>query len=164
MSPNHPTSRSPDFDLLFGGWQVDHRRLKQRLAQCQDWVEFDGDLSARPILGGLGNIDENILRSPDGTFRAVSLRSFNPEDQRWSLWWLDGLFPGRIDAPVVGVFKHGVGTIYAEETLHDKTIRVRFLWTRAGTSEPQWEQAFSEDFGQTRETHWIMRFTSKTQQ
>jgi hypothetical protein len=36
---------------------------------------------------------------------------------------------------------------------------VRFIWSRVTTSTPRWEQAFSEDGGQTWETNWIMEMT-----
>jgi hypothetical protein len=31
-----------DFDFLVGQWQVRHRRLKERLADSHEWVEFEG--------------------------------------------------------------------------------------------------------------------------
>jgi hypothetical protein len=31
-----------DFDFLIGDWRVHHRRLKERLANSQEWIEFDG--------------------------------------------------------------------------------------------------------------------------
>ena len=36
---------------------------------------------------------------------------------------------------------------------------MRFIWSNTLTSEPRWEQAFSEDGGETWETNWIMEFT-----
>jgi hypothetical protein len=53
-----------DFDFLIGDWRVHHRRLKERLANNQEWVEFDGTCASRKILGGLGNMDENLLDMP----------------------------------------------------------------------------------------------------
>src|SRR6267142_1146905 len=36
---NDPTH---DFDLFFGSWRAQHRRLKARLANNNEWIEFDG--------------------------------------------------------------------------------------------------------------------------
>jgi hypothetical protein len=36
---------------------------------------------------------------------------------------------------------------------------VRFIWSGVTTTTPRWEQAFSEDDGETWETNWIMDFT-----
>jgi hypothetical protein len=148
-----------DFDFFIGQWRVAHRRLKDRLAGCNEWVEFAGTCVARKVLGGFGNMDDNFLDLPDDAYRAVTLRSFNTATGLWSIWWLDGRHPGSIDTPVVGRFENGVGTFYADETLAGKPIRVRFLWTMFKPDRPRWEQAFSPDAGVTWETNWIMDFT-----
>ena len=48
---------------------------------------------------------------------------------RWSIWWLDGRNPGRLDPPVVGGFKDGIGTFIADDTFDGRPILVRFLWS-----------------------------------
>ena len=45
-------STKNDFDFLFGRWRVHHRRLRERLAGCNEWQEFDGTSVAQPILNG----------------------------------------------------------------------------------------------------------------
>ncbi len=152
--------RSPinDFDFFIGSWTVSHRRLKQRLAGCQDWETFAGESSVQKILGGYGNIDDNILELPGGGYRAISLRSLDATTGCWSIWWLDGRYPGRLDTPVVGRFEKGIGTFLAADVLEGKPIRVRFLWTRTDTDTPRWEQAFSADDGESWETNWFMDF------
>jgi hypothetical protein len=148
-----------DFDFLMGNWQVHHRRLKERLANNHEWVEFEGTSSARKILGGLGNMDDNVLNLPGSVYRAVALRAYDPDKNQWSIWWLDSRNPGHLDPPLVGRFENGVGTFYADDTFKGKPIRVRFLWTRVMSNTPYWEQAFSVDAGQTWETNWTMDFT-----
>lgn len=34
-----------DFDFVMGVWTVKHLRLKERLDNCQEWVEFDGEVA-----------------------------------------------------------------------------------------------------------------------
>lgn len=59
-------SGSPDdFDFAIGDWRVKHRRLKDRLVGSDQWVEFDGQMSTQKILGGFGNVEDN-LPSPAG--------------------------------------------------------------------------------------------------
>jgi quinol monooxygenase YgiN len=147
-----------DFDFLIGDWRVHHRRLKERLANNQEWVEFDGTCASRKILGGLGNMDENLLDMPDGAYSAVTLRTYDRAKDQWSIWWIDSRNPGQLDPPVVGRFENGVGTFFADDKFKGKPIRVRFLWTRL-SSTPHWEQAFSIDGGKTWETNWTMDFT-----
>jgi hypothetical protein len=147
-----------DFDFLIGDWSVHHRKLKQRLAQTQEWQEVEGTSSARKILAGLGNMDENVIEVPSGTYRAVTIRTYDPAKQLWSIWWIDSRYPQQhLDPPVVGRFEKGVGTFYADDQFNGKPIRVRYLWTH--TPNPHWEQAFSDDGGKTWETNWTMDFT-----
>jgi len=146
-----------DFDFLVGSWRVHHRRLKERLAGNHDWIEFEGTCAMQKILGGAGNMDDNVLDFPGGAYRAVTLRTYDPAKGQWSISWFDSRNPSHLDPPVVGGFKNGVGTFYADDTFKGKPIRVRFLWTKLAT-EPHWEQAFSDDGGKTWETNWIMEF------
>ena len=147
-----------DFDFYMGSWQVTHRRLNERLAGSTEWTTFPGTCVAQKILGGYGNLDDNVLEMPDGTYRAVTLRSYDVERRTWSIWWLDGRHPHQLDVPVIGSFKDGIGTFYAEDTLAGRPIRVRFLWIATNPQAPRWEQAFSADGGEGWETNWIMEF------
>lgn len=160
-----PLARLPaaptDFDFVLGDWHVRHRRLKARLAGCTDWVEFDGEMSTRPILGGYGNVEDNLLRFPEGEFRAIALRAFDASTAQWRIWWLDGRFPDRLDVPVVGGFADGVGLFHANDTLDGRPIVVRFRWARIDADRLRWEQAFSPDDGATWETNWTMDFTRR---
>jgi len=148
-----------DFDFLPGTWRVHHRRLKQRLAGSDEWEEFDGTSVAQPLLGGAGNIDDNVLELPGGTYRAITLRSYDPATDRWSIWWLDARNPGQLDPPVVGGFADGVGTFIGEDTFDGRPILVRFLWSGITDRAVRWEQSFSEDRGATWEVNWVMDLT-----
>ena len=148
-----------DFDFVIGNWSVKHRRLTERLANCSDWTEFDGESSTQKILGGLGNLEDNRLKLPDGEFHAVALRAFDKDTNTWAIWWLDGRFPGQMDVPVKGRFKDGLGSFYADDTHNGVEVKVRFLWFCLGPNSPRWEQAFSADNGATWETNWTMDFS-----
>lgn len=149
-----------DFDFFFGHWHVRHRRLKERLADSQDWIDFEGVTVTQPIMEGYGNIDDNVLEIPGDRYRAVTIRSFDAGMNQWSIWWLDGRSPqGPLDPPVRGRFERGVGTFYADDTFSGRPIRVRFIWSHITATTCHWEQAFSADAGQTWETNWTMDFT-----
>ena len=160
---DHAVRSSPaDFDFAFGDWVVRHRCLTRRLAgpdaAAADWIEFDGTMSTRPILGGSGNVEDNVLNKPGDEYRAVALRSFDAANGTWAIWWLDGRAPHRLDVPVVGGFADGVGTFFADDTLNGREIRVRFVWTRQSADALRWEQAFSQDGGESWEVNWEMAF------
>lgn len=150
-----------DFDFVLGDWVVAHRRLKDRLVGCEEWATFEGFSSTCQLLGGFGNIEDNQLFLPEGTYRAVALRSYNRETKLWSIWWLDARFPGSLDVPVVGQFVDGVGTFFATDQLRGQPITIRFTWSLLGADRPRWEQAFSGDDGATWETNWTMDFSRR---
>jgi hypothetical protein len=62
-----PRSAVHDFDFYMGSWRIHHRRLKERLAGNDEWEEFEGTSVAWPLLGGAGNVDDNVLELPAGT-------------------------------------------------------------------------------------------------
>jgi hypothetical protein len=158
--------RSPgagDFDFFIGHWHVEHTFLKRRLALCTDWARFTGTTLVRPTLGGMGNMDDDVLDHPDGTYRAVTLRAYDEQEKQWSIWWLDGRRAGKLDVPMVGKFQNDVGVFYADDSFDGRPIRVRFIWTKGTQGVPRWEQAFSPDGGATWETNWTMEFHPATQ-
>ena len=160
MDPKNSHDAADDeakaFDFLVGRWRVHHRKLRRRLAGCTDWDEFEGELYSRPLLGGLGNIDENKLGDPSGAYEAVALRLFDPALRRWSIWWVDGR-RNLLEPPVHGDFRSGTGVFTGKDVLDGRPILIRFFWTGMETGRPRWEQAFSGDGGDTWETNWIMQ-------
>lgn len=151
-------SAPTDFDFIIGDWRVRHQRLNRRFSGCDEWTEFEGLSSTTKILGGYGNVEDNILAFPDGAFRAIALRSYCRQSASWSIWWLDGRNPTGLDTPVVGRFADGVGLFLADDVLEGTPIKVRFIWTAKPGQNPRWEQAFSMDAGATWETNWRMEF------
>jgi hypothetical protein len=155
-----------DFNFFFGHWTVQHRKLRDRLAGCTTWDTFSGSCHAQALLGGLGNVDDNVLDLPaelGGPYRAATLRAFDPAHRVWRIWWLDGRYPSSIDTPMEGRFEgtgaDREGVFYADESFKGRPIRVRFLWLHTLSAQPRWEQAFSTDGGSTWETNWEMDFT-----
>ncbi|MES2384073.1 MAG: hypothetical protein V4593_05960 [Pseudomonadota bacterium] len=60
----HPPLLPTDFNFFPSRWQVSHRRLKQRLVGSTEWEEFGGSCSLQTLLGGLGNVDYNVIELP----------------------------------------------------------------------------------------------------
>lgn len=159
LETSEPSPAVHDFDFYMGTWRIHHRRLVTRLAGSEAWQEFEGTSTAWPILDGAGNIDDNVLELPAGDYRAISLRTHDPATDRWSIWWLDGRNPSRLDPPVVGGFKDGVGTFIGPDIFDGRPILVRFVWSDITDRTCRWEQAFSTDDGATWEVNWIMEST-----
>lgn len=154
------SSGARGFDFLIGSWSVRHRRLKQRLANSHEWEEFPGTLDVRPILHGLGNVDENVLEAPKGRYLATSLRVFDRQSGKWSVYWVDGRGSG-LDKPVVGQFRGRIARLYNDDEFDGRPIKVRATYRDLGVGRANWDQAFSVDGGRSWEINWIMEFTRK---
>ncbi len=145
-----------DFDFLVGHWQVQHRKLKKRLVNNHEWVEFEGTLFSQPLMGGYANVDDDVFEVPGGTYRGAAPRSFDAKSGQWSIWWMDSRMPtAPMDPPVKGRFHNGVGTFYADDVENGKPIRIRFIWSKITPTTCHWEQAYSPDSGKTWETNWV---------
>lgn len=158
MSPSNQIAAPTDFDFIIGAWHVRHRRLNSRLTGCSDWTLFSGTSCTHKILGGFGNVEDNVLYFPEAEVRAAAFRSFNPQTKTWAIWWLDGRVPHNLDVPVVGSFNGPIGVFFADDSLDGRPIKVRFTWNSNPGGNPTWEQAFSPDNGATWETNWMMEF------
>jgi hypothetical protein len=161
---NTATAHAGDWDWLSGSWDVRHRRLRERLVGSTQWEDFGGRSMFRTMLGGLGNVDDNIVDLPAGSYRGLSVRAFDPKAGQWAIWWVDARNPGRIDPPVRGDFANGAGTFTGRDTLRGQPILMRFRWRDLHGPRPWWEQAFSPDDGVTWEINWRNWFTRTSRQ
>ena len=153
-------SSASDFDFFMGSWTVRNRYLGERLRGSDDWEEFEATSEARPLPGVLGNEDEFRTEALGG-FVGMSFRFFDPEAERWSIYWADSRRPGVLDPPVFGGFANGSGVFEGTDVLAGKPILVRFTWTDVDTGAPRWEQAFSGDGGESWEPNWVMEFARR---
>jgi hypothetical protein len=151
-----------DFDFLFGRWRIANRKRVRPLVQGDgEWVEFEATMEARPIVGGVGNIDTYSAPNFPGRpgFEGFTLRLFEPATGLWRIWWASSVGDGHLDEPVVGGFDDGVGVFECDDVLEGVPIRVRYTWTVESWDEIRWEQAFSFDRGETWDTNWVMEST-----
>ncbi|MEU4419681.1 hypothetical protein AB0F81_03585 [Actinoplanes sp. NPDC024001] len=153
-----------DFDFLFGQWTVRHRRIADVLdPECTEWREFDSTCEARPVLGGIGNVDTLSATLPDGLpMEGMSLRLYDPEADLWRIWWSSTTRPGRLDPPVEGRFRDGVGVFLGPDTIGGRPALVRYRWSMITPTSARWEQDFSYDDGATWDpVNWVMTFVRR---
>jgi hypothetical protein len=148
-----------DFDFFLGSWHVKHRRLKKRLANNNDWEEYEGSTQCVSILGGIANMNDSIVHRAGGTYQGLGLRAYDAKTSNWADWYLDGRDPTRIDTPGVGRFHNRIGTFLSDDTFEGRPIKVRGIFSPLTADSMQWEQAFSVDGGSTWETNMVMRYT-----
>jgi hypothetical protein len=142
------------FDGLFGTWNYRVRRLMHPLTGSTTWNAFPATGTCYRIWGGRAQVDTFEADDPTGHIEGLVVRLYNPENHQWSLNWATSK-TGTPDPPQIGKFKNGHGDFYTQDTIHNKTIFVRYDWTKINTNTPHFEQSFSEDGGQTWEVNWI---------
>jgi hypothetical protein len=150
-----PGSSADDFDFFAGSWTVLNRKLKTRLDNCNEWIEFEARSEMKKILNGLGNSD-NFLCIVDGRpFEGMTLRLFNPLTRLWSIYWADSEH-GVLDRPVTGSFHQRIGNFFTKDVFNNIPIIMAFRWDATDPANPIWSQAFSPDNGKTWEWNWYM--------
>jgi len=153
-----PTSSKNDFDFFEGKSNIHNRKLKSRLNNCSEWIEFESTQEMYRVLKGIGNID-NFLATLDGiAFEGMTVRLFNPKTKLWSIYWADSN-GGKFDPPVVGSFENNIGHFFTRDRFGGKDILVVFRWDARDKDHPVWSQAFSDDKGKTWEWNWYMFMT-----
>lgn len=152
------TSSPDDFDFFIGKWRVHNRRLDRRLANCDDWTEFESASECRKILNGFGNADFFKATLDGRPFEGRTFRIFNRETRLWSIYWADS---ARLvlDVAQVGSFTNRVGEFPARDVFEGRPVIVLYKWDATDPEKPVWSQAFSEDEGRTWEWNWFMTFT-----
>lgn len=150
-----------DFNFLIGKWSVVNRRLKERMKQCDEWIEFEAHMETKSILNGLGLMDEMKTAYFGDEFIGLSIRMLDPESNRWTIYWADTANPAiGLKKQVEGEFKNGTGVFFGAEMFNNKQVKLRFIWKRPSKDTALWEQAYYDESRDEWETNWTMLFTS----
>ena len=146
------TSSQNDFDYLVGKWVLKDKKLKSRLTNSTEWIEFESTVEMHKLLNGIGNMDTYKTTVDGKPFEGVALRLFNPKTRLWSIYWADSNV-GAMDPPMVGSFDGNIGKFFCKDKYKGKDIIVLFHWDKTDPEKPVWSQAFSPDNGKTWEVN-----------
>jgi len=146
-----------DFDFEFGDWTMHLKRLVKPLSGSTEWVEYQGTSVVHKVWGGAANLGEIDISGPAGRIQGMSLRLYNPQSGQWGVSFANAR-GGTLGPPMIGGFKDGRGEFYNQETLGDRAIFVRFIFSDITPRAFKLEQAFSDDGGKTWEANWIATF------
>ncbi|MEO5942441.1 MAG: hypothetical protein ABIP30_10035 [Ferruginibacter sp.] len=153
------TSSKHDFDFLNGKHSVLHKKLKSRLTNNNEWIEFEGTHSQELILNGVGNVEQQKMVDNDGEpMEGAAIRLFNMQTKLWNIYWADSK-NGKLDPPVAGSFENNIAHFFTKDIFDNKKILVAFQWDAREIKTPIWRQAFSDDNGKTWEWNWYMYFS-----
>jgi len=146
-----------DFDFVIGHWNVHLRKLLHPLTGSSEWIEYEGTSVMSKIWDGRANMEEFKVTSLDKRLHmdAQTLRLYDPDTRRWSIWLGDAAHGKLSGPPTVGGFTDGRGEFYDAEDFNGRPILVRYLWTQPTPTTARMEQSFSPDWGRTWEVNWI---------
>jgi hypothetical protein len=149
-----------NFDFLIGKWTVINRRLKERLNNSTEWIEFPAEMETKEILNGLGSMDEMKTSYFGEEFVGLSVRMFSPKLEEWTIYWADTMHLDlKLREQVVGSFENGIGTFYGKDMFNGKELKLRFIWKKETLDTARWEQAYFDENTEEWETNWTMDFT-----
>ena len=158
MPPGYTMARTGalhDFDYFVGAWITHQRKLKARGVGSSEWEEFPATLCMTTYLDGAATVDE--LYMPTRHVAGLTLRTFDPQQHQWSIYWVNSAI-GKLDpVPEVGGFDRNRGEFYARDHDAGRPIKSRYVWTKVDHDHAHWEQAFSFD-DRTWETNWTADF------
>lgn len=100
------------------------------------------------------NVVELAVEGPAGRIEGLSLRLYDVEAHQWRLNFAN-IADGLLTTPLIGEFKGGRGEFYAQDTFRGRSILVRFVISDITANSARFEQAFSEDGGNSWEVNWI---------
>jgi hypothetical protein len=123
------TSSQTDFDFWIGKWRIHNKKLKTRLNNCKEWLEFEATGEAFKILNGFGNFDQFRATFDGAPFEGVTFRLFNPKTKLWSLYWADSNVV-VLDVPQVGSFDGRLGKFSRRTFLKESLSPSCFSGTR----------------------------------
>ena len=154
------SSSKGDFDYLIGSWNIRSRTLKEPLAGCDEWKEFDATQNCSPVLLGQGNFDVFHTELDGKLFEGLTVRLFDPHTRLWTIYWADS-DAMKLDGGKVGSFDGGEGEFFGREVVAGNDVIVKFHWDKRDPEGPIYSRAFSADAGRIWEWNWYSTFSRR---
>jgi hypothetical protein len=150
------TKTTSGFDFLIGEWTVRNRRLRRPLTGTDDWYTCPANARSTTLHNGAISIDE--MWFPEQGFAGSAIRLYQADRDLWSIYWVNS-DTGRLQPPVSGRWSGSTFEAYGDDEYDGKPIMARFFWHSITPTSAVWEQAYSDDTGQSWETNWVMTWT-----
>ena len=146
-----------DFDFNIGVWHTHIKRILDPFASSSGSVELDGTVTVRKVWDGKAELEEIEVDGPKGHWEGLTLLLYNPSAQQWSQSFVNSKVGTLAPSTTVGEFKDGrVVLVGQDNTVNDKTILVKAIWSDIKPDSHQYEESYSNDGGTT----WVRSFTA----
>ena len=158
---DQPTAPAPardgahDFDFDIGVWRTRIHRILDPLTGGKQAVDLAGTVTVRKVWGGRASLEEIEVDGPAGHWEGLNLFLYNPQAHQWSQTYSNAK-AGTLGAPFIGEFKNGRAVLYSPDTLDNRTILLRAVWSNIETNSHDYAESYSEDGGET----WKLSFSA----
>jgi hypothetical protein len=146
-----------DFDFNIGVWRTHIKRTLDPFASSSESVELNGTVTVRKVWDGKAELEEIEADSPKGHWEGLTLFLYNPSAHQWSQTFANSKV-GTLSSNV-GEFKDGRVVLTGQDTVNDKTILVRAVWSDIKPDSHQYEESYSNDGGMTWARSFIANLT-----
>jgi hypothetical protein len=141
-----------DFDFNVGVWHTHIKRTLDPFAGSSEYIELNGTVSVRKVWDGKAELEEIEADGPKGQWEGLTLFLYNPSAHQWSQSFANSKV-GTLSSNI-GEFKDGKVMLIGQDTLNDKAILVRAVWSDIKPDSHQYEESYSNDGGTT----WVRSF------
>ena len=146
-----------DFDFNIGVWQTHIMRTLDPFASTSESVELNGTVTVRKVWDGKAELEEIEADGPKGHWEGLTLFLYNPTAHQWSQSFANSKV--GILSSNIGEFKDGRVMLIGQDTVNDKMILVKAVWSDIKPDSHQYEESFSNDGGTTWSRSFIAHLT-----
>jgi hypothetical protein len=136
-----------DFDFNMGVWHTHLTRVIDPFASGSGSIELNGTVTVRKVWDGKAELEEIEADGPKGHWQGLTLFLYNPLAHQWSQTFANSKV-GKLSSNF-GELRDGRVVLIGQDTVDDKTILVKGVWSDIKPDSHQYEESYSNDGGAT---------------
>lgn len=160
--PKETRDGQHDFDFNVGTWKTHIKRILDPLSGSTSSIELNGTVMVRKVWDGRAQLEEIEADGPNGHWEGMTLFLYNPQARQWSQSFVNSK-SGVLVPPLIGAFRDGRGELFASDTVNDRSILVRAVWSDITADSHHFEESYSTDGGKTWAAAFIATLTREKQ-
>jgi hypothetical protein len=119
-----------DFDFNIGVWHTHIKRVLDPFASTSESVELNGTVTVRKVWDGKAELEEIEADGSKGHWEGLTLFLYNPTAHQWTQAFVNSKV-GALSwsSSNIGEFKDGRVVLTGQDSVNDRTILVRAMWS-----------------------------------